>query len=82
MEVEEIPAPKFGTEPFAFRLTGTSGPKRGLEYTAATTGIDDVILSVGVLAGQEGELDGRHRSRRRRRPARFSSRQLIGRHTA
>jgi len=56
MKVEKISAPQFGTGPFAFRLTGTSGPKRGLEYTAATTGVNDVVVSVGVLAGQ-GELD-------------------------
>jgi len=57
MKVEEISAPKVGTGPFAFRLTGTSGPKRGLEYTAAVTGLGDVIVSVGVLAGQGSELD-------------------------
>ncbi|TCN28541.1 hypothetical protein EV644_14818 [Kribbella orskensis] len=58
MEVVEIPAPKFGEEPFAFKLTGTAGPLEGREFTAATTGIGDVILSVSILAGQEGELDG------------------------
>jgi hypothetical protein len=57
MKVEKIAAPHYGTGPFAFRLTGTSGPKRGLEYTAAVTGVDDVIVSVGVLAGQGTELD-------------------------
>lgn len=57
MKVEKITAPAYGTKPFAFRLTGTSGPKRGLEYTAAVTGVDDVILSVGVLASQGTELD-------------------------
>ena len=57
MKVEKIAAPQFGTGPFAFRLTGTSGPKRGLEYTAAVTGVNDVIISVGVLAGQGTELD-------------------------
>lgn len=58
MEVVEIAAPKFGDEPFAFKLTGVSGPKQGLEYVSAVAGIDDVILSVGILAGQPGELDG------------------------
>ncbi|WP_406046852.1 hypothetical protein [Kribbella sp. NBC_00889] len=57
MKVEEISAPKAGTGPFAFRLTGTSGPKRGLEYTAAITGVKDVIVSVGVLAGQGLEFE-------------------------
>ncbi|TCC65418.1 hypothetical protein E0H73_00250 [Kribbella pittospori] len=57
MMVEEISAPKAGTGPFAFRLTGTSGPKRGLEYTAAITGVNDVIVSVGVLAGQGSEFE-------------------------
>jgi hypothetical protein len=57
MKVEEITAPAYGSKPFAFRLTGTSGPKRGLEYAAVVTGVGDVILSVGVLAGQGTELD-------------------------
>ncbi|WP_427895857.1 hypothetical protein ACQHIV_18255 [Kribbella sp. GL6] len=57
MKVEPITAPAYGTKPFAFQLTGTSGPKRGLEYAAVVTGVGDVILSVGVLAGQGGELD-------------------------
>jgi hypothetical protein len=57
MKVEAITAPEYGTKPFAFRLTGTSGPKRGLEYAAAITGVDDVIVSVGVLAGTGTELD-------------------------
>lgn len=58
MEVEEIEAPQFGTDPFAFRLTATSGSRRGLEFTAATTGVEDVVVSVTLLAGQEGELEG------------------------
>jgi hypothetical protein len=57
MKVEKITAPQYGSKPFAFRLTGTSGPKRGLEYAAVVTGVDDVIISVGVLAGQGTELD-------------------------
>ena len=57
MKVEKITAPQFGTGPFAFRLTGTSGPKRGLEFAAVTTGVNDVIVSVGVLAGQGTELE-------------------------
>lgn len=58
MEVVEVTAPQFGDDPFAFKLTGTSGPLEGLEFTAAITGVGDVILSVGILAGQQGELDG------------------------
>jgi hypothetical protein len=58
MEVREVSAPQFGEHPFAFRLTGTAGPLQGLEFTMATTGLNDVILSVAVLAGQPGELDG------------------------
>lgn len=57
MKVEKITAPAYGTKPFAFQLTGISGPKRGLEYAGLVTGVGDVILSVGVLAGQGGELD-------------------------
>jgi hypothetical protein len=56
MKVEKITAPAYGTKPFAFRLTGTSGPKRGLEYTASLAGVADVIISVGVLAGGGTEL--------------------------
>lgn len=56
MKVEKIDAPQYGTGPFAFRLTGTSGPKRGLEATFATAGVKDVVVSVSVLAGQ-GELE-------------------------
>ena len=58
MSVTEISAPQFGDKPFAFRLTGSSGPREGLEFTLAVTGVNDVILSVSVLAGQPGELDG------------------------
>ncbi len=58
MKVEEISAPQFGTKPFAFRLTATSGSRRGLEFTAATAGVEDVIVSVSLLAGQDGELEG------------------------
>jgi hypothetical protein len=58
MGVEEISAPKFGEHPFAFRLTGISGPQEGGEATAAITGVNDVILSVFIYAGQPGELDG------------------------
>ncbi|GAB2663314.1 hypothetical protein [Kribbella swartbergensis] len=58
MKVEEIAAPQFGTDPFAFRLTVTSGSRRGLEFTAATAGVEDVVVSVTLLAGQEGELEG------------------------
>ncbi|MEU8221256.1 hypothetical protein [Kribbella sp. NPDC048915] len=57
MKVETITAPQYGSKPFAFRLTGTSGPKRGLEYVAVVTGVDDVTLSVRILAGQDLELD-------------------------
>lgn len=58
MEVEEISAPQFGTDPFAFRLTVISGSRRGLEFTAATSGVEDVVVSVTLLAGQDGELEG------------------------
>jgi hypothetical protein len=58
MEVREVSAPQFGDDPFAFRLTGISGPQEGLEFTAATAGVNDVIVSVSILAGQPGELDG------------------------
>ncbi|GAA1677822.1 hypothetical protein GCM10009745_21640 [Kribbella yunnanensis] len=57
MQVDELTAPKYGTEPFAFRLMGVSGPKRGLEFTALITGVNDVVLSVSVLAGDETVLE-------------------------
>ncbi|GAA1599177.1 hypothetical protein GCM10009789_61560 [Kribbella sancticallisti] len=58
MAVEEITAPQFGEGPFAFKLTGSSGPLEGREFTMATTGVGDVIVAVGIMAGQQGELDG------------------------
>jgi hypothetical protein len=58
MKVEQISAPKLGTGPFAFRLTGVSGPKRGLELISATTGVEDVVVSIGLIAGQDGDLEG------------------------
>jgi hypothetical protein len=58
MQVEQIDAPQFGTKPYAFRLTGTSGPLRGREVTMAIAGVEDVIVSVSLMAGQEGELEG------------------------
>jgi hypothetical protein len=57
MGVEEISAPQFGDQPFAFRLTGLSGPQEGREVSAVTAGVNDVILSVFINAGQPGELD-------------------------
>jgi hypothetical protein len=58
MEVREISAPQFGEHPFAFRLTGTGGPLQSREFTMATTGLNDAVLSVGALGVQPGELDG------------------------
>ncbi|WP_405057194.1 hypothetical protein OG474_31235 [Kribbella sp. NBC_01505] len=56
MQVDELTAPAYGTKPYAFRLMGVSGPKRGLEFTALITGVNDVMLSVSVLAGDESVL--------------------------
>jgi hypothetical protein len=58
MGVREISAPQYGDQPFAFRLTGLSGPLEGREFAAATAGVNDVIVSVSVLAGQPGDLNG------------------------
>ena len=58
MQVEQIDAPQFGTKPYAFRLTGTSGPLRGREVTMAIAAVEDVVVSVSLMAGQEGELEG------------------------
>ncbi|MEU4392936.1 hypothetical protein [Kribbella sp. NPDC023855] len=57
MDVVELQAPEFGDTPFAFKLTGVSGPKKGLEFATAVSGIGDVALTVAILAGQPGELD-------------------------
>ncbi|WP_433020375.1 hypothetical protein [Kribbella sp. CA-294648] len=57
MEVVELQAPEFGDTPFAFKLTGVSGPKKGLEFATAVSGLGDVALTVAILAGQPGELD-------------------------
>lgn len=58
MDVREVSAPQFGDDPFAFRLTSISGPQEGLEVVFATAGVNDVIVSVSIVAGQVGELDG------------------------
>ncbi len=58
MEVKEITAPQVGEKPYAIKLTGTSGPLQGREFTMAITGVGDVVLAVSILAGLEGELDG------------------------
>lgn len=58
MDVREVSAPQFGNGPFAFRLTSISGPQEGLEVVFATAGVNDVIVSVSIVAGQPGELDG------------------------
>ena len=58
MDVREVSAPQFGDDPFAFRLTSISGPQEGLEVVFATAGVNDVVVSVSIVAGQPGELDG------------------------
>jgi hypothetical protein len=58
MEVKEITPPAFGANPFAFKLTGTSGSLEGREFVTAIVGVGDVALAVAIVAGQEGELDG------------------------
>ncbi|WP_185444013.1 sensor domain-containing protein [Kribbella qitaiheensis] len=57
MDVREVSAPQFGDDPFAFRLTSISGPQEGLEVVFATAGVNDVVVSVSIVAGQPGELD-------------------------
>jgi len=58
ISVSEVSAPKAGTDPVAVRFTATSGPLEGLEVTMVTTGIDDVVLAVTVVAGLPEDIDG------------------------
>lgn len=56
--VREVSAPKAGTHPVAVRYAATSGPLDGLEITMVTTGVQDVLVSVTVIAGLPGDVEG------------------------
>jgi hypothetical protein len=58
MAVREVSAPQVGTNPVAVRFTATAGALEGLEVTMVTTGVNDVIVSMSVLAGQPDDVDG------------------------
>ncbi|MEV0284820.1 MULTISPECIES: hypothetical protein [unclassified Kribbella] len=58
ISVREVSAPRAGTDPVAVRFTASSGPLEGLEVTMISTGIDDVVLAVTVVAGVPEDIDG------------------------
>ncbi|HET6743513.1 MAG TPA: hypothetical protein VFH76_31455, partial [Kribbella sp.] len=58
ISVSQVSAPKAGTNPVAVRFSATGGPLDGLEVTMVTTGIDDVVLAVTVVAGAPEDIDG------------------------
>ncbi|HZX04471.1 hypothetical protein [Kribbella sp.] len=58
ISVRQVSAPQAGTDPVAVRFTATSGPLEGFEVTMVTTGIDDVVLAVTVVAGVPDDIDG------------------------
>ncbi|MFG1905636.1 hypothetical protein [Kribbella sp. NPDC048928] len=58
ISVSQVSAPKAGTNPFAVRFSATGGPLDGLEVTMVTTGVDDVVLAVTVVAGAPEDIDG------------------------
>lgn len=58
ISVREVAAPKSGTDPVAVRFTATSGPLEGLEVTMITTGVNDVVLGLTVLAGDADTIEG------------------------
>ncbi|GAA1585156.1 hypothetical protein GCM10009804_46790 [Kribbella hippodromi] len=56
--VREVSAPKAGTDPVAVRFSASGGSLDGLEITMSTTGVDDVLLAVTVVAGVPDDLEG------------------------
>ncbi|WP_427893441.1 hypothetical protein ACQHIV_11265 [Kribbella sp. GL6] len=58
ISVRQVSAPQAGTDPVAVRFTATSGPLQGLEVTMITTGINDVALSLTIVAGTPDDIDG------------------------
>ncbi|GAA2829989.1 hypothetical protein GCM10010522_55230 [Kribbella solani] len=58
INVREVSAPKAGTDPVAVRFSASGGSMDGLEITMSTTGIDDVLLAITVVAGLPEDLEG------------------------
>lgn len=58
ISVDLVSAPNAGTDPVAVRFSATSGPLEGLEVTMVTTGVDDVVLAVTVIAGAPEDIEG------------------------
>ncbi|HEY3005277.1 MAG TPA: hypothetical protein VGJ44_23225 [Kribbellaceae bacterium] len=56
--IAEVSAPKFGTSPFAVRMTGTGGPFQGVEIVVVVTGIEDVVLSMTFVGATPEDVDG------------------------
>ncbi|MGZ0145997.1 hypothetical protein ACXJJ3_02900 [Kribbella sp. WER1] len=58
ISVRQVSAPQAGTDPVAVRFTATSGALQGLEVTMITTGVDDVVLALTIVAGIPDDIDG------------------------
>ncbi|MFF0269651.1 hypothetical protein [Kribbella sp. NPDC004536] len=58
ISVDLVSPPKAGTDPVAVRFSADSGPLDGLEVTMVTTGVDDVVLAVTVIAGAPEDIEG------------------------
>ncbi|WP_410790430.1 hypothetical protein [Kribbella sp. C-35] len=58
IDVREVSAPKAGTNPVAVRYAATGGPLDGLEITMVTTGVQDVLVSITVIAGLPDDIAG------------------------
>jgi hypothetical protein len=58
MNVREASAPEFGASPVAVRFTASSGPLEGLEITMVTTGVEDAVLALTLVAATPEDVDG------------------------
>ncbi|GAA1116709.1 hypothetical protein GCM10009630_13000 [Kribbella jejuensis] len=58
ISVDLVSPPKAGTDPVAVRFSASGGPLDGLEVTMVTTGVDDVVLAVTVIAGAPEDIEG------------------------
>lgn len=56
--VREISAPQSGTDPVAVRFNADNGPLEGLELTLVSTGVNDVVLGLTIVAGLPEDIDG------------------------
>lgn len=57
VRVSQVSAPRVGAESFAFRFSAESGPLEGLEVTAVTTRLGDVLLGLDFLASYPEDIE-------------------------